>query len=159
MFRLKKTSVYTLIMYTLKEHKRGQPPQSITWNSQTFTMQVYTAEVAYNQLLPQVMNKIMEAQKANYQNPEAKTLLQNATATYNQATSLANQSQWQAATLDLQNASTLLDNASAKEQTYVAQQTLIEETILTIAVAIVISAVLILMLKKRKGKTHKKFLQ
>jgi len=115
-------------------------------------MQLYTAEAGYNQILPQVMSKMTEAQNANYRSSEAKTLLQNATDAYNQAALLANQSQWQTAILDLQNASTLLDNASAKEQTYVAQQTLIEETIIIIVVGIVISAVLILRLKKRKSR-------
>jgi hypothetical protein len=139
--------------------EEGQSPQNITWSSQTFTMPVYTQdEAAYNQLLPQVMNKITEAQKANYQSPDAKSLLQNATETYNQATSLANQSQWQAATSDLQNALSLLDNASAKEQTFVAQQTLLEETIVSISVIIIISVIVFtIVLKKRKKASQQSF--
>lgn len=68
--------------------QEGQSPQNITWNSPTFTIQVYTAEAAYNQLQPQVMNQMVQAQKVNYQSSEAKTLVENATDAYNQATSL-----------------------------------------------------------------------
>ncbi len=130
-----------------------QTPQNVTWNSQPSTIQVYTeAEATYVQLLPQVTNKIAEAQKANYQNADAKSLLQNATEEYNQATSLANQSQWQAATTDLQNASNLLDNASEKEQTFVSQQTFIEEALATISTVIITSTIVVILVKRRKNR-------
>jgi hypothetical protein len=131
--------------------EEGQTPQNVTWNSQTLTLQVYSEnEVAYNQLLPQVMNKIIEDQKDNYRSPDAKSLLQNATEEYNQAMVFANQSQWQNATSFLQNASNLLDNATQKEQTFVAQQTLLEETGIAVIVIVVTLIVVIMVIKIRK---------
>ncbi len=129
--------------------QEGQSPQNITWNSPTFTIQVYTAEAAYNQLQPQVMNQMVQAQKVNYQSSEAKTLVENATDAYNQATSLAKQNQWQAAAADLQNAATLFDNAGAKEHAFVAPSYFPEEVIAGVSV-VVISALLILMVRKRR---------
>lgn len=134
--------------------ENGQSSQSIEWNSKILTMQVYSKdEVTYDQLQPQVSSQIAEAEKANYKSSEAKSLLQNATQEFNQATSSANQMQWQSAVTHLQNASNALDGASSKEQAYLSQQTLLTEAIIAV---VVIGAVLTLIAVVRtKLKTRK----
>ncbi len=125
----------------------------MSWDSQTFTLQLYPQyQIEYTNLLPQVTSKMVEEQQTNYQSSQAKSLLQNGTDQYNQATSLANQSQWQTALEHLQNAQNYFDNASSNEQTYVSQQNLLKGIIVAIPVAVIVSVAIVIVIVIRKRK-------
>jgi parallel beta-helix repeat protein len=102
----------------------------------------------YNELAAQVSSNI---QNANYESPDAKSLLSQAQNEHSLAVSLANQGKWQDAVSYLNLAFNLLAQASAKEQTYQDQKK--QQMILIIAgvsAAVVIVLAAIIMVRKRK---------
>ena len=94
-----------------------------TWTSSTHQIYIHDYyEEIYNELRPKVLSAINEAQRANYESPDAKSLLSQAINEYNIAVSLANQENWKDAVSHLQTASNLLDQASAREEEYHRQE-------------------------------------
>ena len=92
---------------------------SETWTSSTSQIYIHDAyEKTYNDLRPQVLSKITGAQSANYESPDAKSLLLQASNEYNLAVSLVNQGKWQDAVSHLQTASNFVTQASSKEEQY-----------------------------------------
>ena len=75
-------------------------------------------EKVYLSTQPTVEGNINQAQNANYQSPNAQADLSSAVSYYNQATTLANQGEWQSAVSDLNQAQTEVTQAAADEQTY-----------------------------------------
>lgn len=134
----------------------GQSMSSFSWDSPTSTVQIHdTFEKLYNDLFHQVSSKMSEAQNANYESAEAKSLFQQATNEYNQATSLADQGKWREATSSLQSVSSYLENANAEEQISggqrANQQTLVLYlAVVAIVVIIAVSIVVVIVRKKRK---------
>jgi hypothetical protein len=128
----------------------------VSWSSPSSMLQVHDAyEKIYNQLYPQVSSKISDAQNANYNSPEAKSLFQQANEEFNLANSLANQGKWQDAVTHLQSASSLADQASAKEQTI--QQTGNQQLIIIIGaviLAIILVAIGALIVQKKRSQKH-----
>lgn len=87
----------------------------------TGTLMVHDAyEKVYLQLLPSVQAKLNDANSANYKSPDARSDASQAQTDYGQATSLANQGQFQQANGRLNSASSLLNQAAAAEQSYVS---------------------------------------
>jgi hypothetical protein len=134
----------------------GQSMSDFSWDSPTSTIQIHdTFEKLYNDLFHQVSSKMSEAQNANYESAEAKSLFQQATNEYNLATSLADQGKWREATSSLQNVSSYLENANAEEQISdeqkANQQTLLLYlAVVAIVVIIAISIIVVIVRKKRK---------
>ncbi len=88
--------------------------------SATGSISVHDAyEKIYNQNIQSISSTLTRAFNANYRSPDAQALLQQAQSMYNQATSLANQGQWQGAVNDINTASSYASQAAAKEATYV----------------------------------------
>jgi heme/copper-type cytochrome/quinol oxidase subunit 2 len=104
-------------------------------------------ELIYNQIYPETSSKLNTAQSANYESPDAQSLMQQANSEFNLASSLANQGQWHDAVTHLQSVSSLIDQANAKEQSYQEQQetenTQQAQTIVIIIVAIVIAVAVV----------------
>ena len=129
---------------------------SFTWNSSASTIQIHAAsEKAYAIFMSQVESSLKEANSANYESAEAQSLLQQAQSEYNNATSLVAAGNWQEAVLHLENATDLLDQASAAEQSSDEQraglQTLLfYVAIIAIAVIIVVSIIFVVVRRRRK---------
>jgi LPXTG-motif cell wall-anchored protein len=116
-------------------------------------------EKIYNQLYPDVTNKIHNADSSNFQSPDGKSLLEQANTEYTLANSLAQQGEWQDAVSHLQSASNYVDQAFAKEQTYHTDNSLPLTgqssslwliIIMVIIIAVVVGVILGVMLQKRK---------
>lgn len=75
-------------------------------------------EKIYNQNVNSVSSTLYNAEDSNYLSPDAQSSLSQAKNMYNQATSLAQQGQWQNAVNDLNTASTDLSQAAAQEAQY-----------------------------------------
>ena len=75
-------------------------------------------EKVYLNTQPNVQGGIIQAQNDDFQSPTAQADLSSAVNYYNQADTLVNQGQWQAAVTDLNQAQTLVTQAAAAEQTY-----------------------------------------
>jgi hypothetical protein len=76
-------------------------------------------EKVYDQLAPSVQSQI---NSASYRSPTAQADLNQAISYYNQAVSLANQGEFQAAVNDLNQASNYIQQANVAEQTYLQSQ-------------------------------------
>jgi hypothetical protein len=113
-------------------------------------------EKVYNQNVQGVQSSLTNAQNSNYQSPDAQSLLQQANNMYNQATTLANQGQWQNAVNDLNTASSDLSQAAAAEQTYQASITptptpeFSSFAVSAIFLVLMLFAVIMLTVRKRK---------
>jgi len=128
---------------------------SFSWDSPTTTIQVNPiSEKFYNELKSQVETELNAAISANYQNAQAKSLLQQAQTEYNSASSLANDGQWTEASTSLENASTYLEQASTAEQQGGGGQSqgslLFYLVIIAIVVIITVSIIVVVKRKKRK---------
>jgi HEPN domain-containing protein len=95
-----------------------------TWKSRTMHLiYVHDAyEKIYNNLKPTVESKITQAENANFQGADSKSLLQQAVSEHGLAEQLANQGKWSDAATHLQTASNLIDQALAAESTYLTAQ-------------------------------------
>ncbi len=107
----------------------GQHTYSITWIDQGYllgtvivnsgSLYVHDAyEKVYLATASTVSSSITQAQSSNYQSPTAISDLSQAVSIYNQGVTLANQGQFQSAVSDLNQAQTLLSQASAAQQSY-----------------------------------------
>ena len=122
------------------------------WISNETQIEIKTNyEQLYNQLNPQTSKNLTETQNANYQNPDAIELLNNATLEYNLAKSNANQKEWQQAVSHLQQVEDLINQAQQKEQTIIPT-----EDLTTTVGAIVILVVLGLIVSIFFGRKNKK---
>jgi hypothetical protein len=137
---------------------QGQQKQLLGWNSISVTgtgsINVLDAyEKIYNQNVQSVSSSLTNAQNSNYQSPNAQSLLQQANNMYNQATSLANQGQWQNAVNDLNTASNDLSQAQAAEASYTTPTPTPEfPTIAVLAIFLAVSLLAVTMLTIRKRK-------
>lgn len=136
----------------IKGQQHGLWWYDVSVTSGTQSIYIHDAyEKVYNQLYSEVLSKISNAQSANYQSPDAQSLLQQANTEFSLATSLAQQGKWQDAVSHLNTASAYIDQASAKEQTYQQQKTnnplpyigQPDNTLAIIAVLVIIIVVLI----------------
>jgi hypothetical protein len=127
---------------------------SFSWDSPTTTIQVSsTSAKLYNELRSQVESELNAAISANYQNAEAKSLLEQAQTQYDLAPSLANEGQWTEAWTSLQNASNYLEQASTAEQEgggLIQGSLLFYLVIIAIVVIITVSIIVVVKRKKRK---------
>jgi hypothetical protein len=131
---------------------------SFSWDSPASTIQLNPATGKfYNQLKTQVDSKLNAATAANYQNAEAKSLLQQAQTEYNQAISLANEEKWDQALTSLETASVYLDQASTAEQggggAQKQGQSLMLYLAIIAAVVIVVVVIVVIMMRKRRRQT------
>jgi len=115
----------TVGSYSFTLSIQGQQKQLLGWSSISPTATASNAifvhdayERVYNQNIQQVQSSLTNAQNSNYQSPDAQALLQQAINMYNQASTLANQGQWQNAVNDLNTASNYLSQAQAAEAKY-----------------------------------------
>jgi len=93
------------------------------------------------------------AQNANYESPEAKSLLSQATNEYNLAVSLASQGKWQDAVSHLNTASNFLAQAPAKEQAYQEQKWQQQLILIGGISAIAIVAIIVIMMRRKEKVT------
>lgn len=106
--------------YYVRIHYNEGGTSGRVWTSPTYQINIHDAyEKTYNDLRPQVLSEI---ESADYESPDAKSLLSQAVNEYDLAVSLANQEKWKEAVSNLQTASNLLAQASAKEEEYQSQQ-------------------------------------
>jgi len=108
-------------------------------------------EHLYNQLNSQTSKNLNETQNANYQNPDAIELLNNATLEFNLAKSSANQKEWQQAVSHLQQVEALINHAQQKEHPLTPT-----EDLTTTVGAIVVLIVLGLIVSIVFGRKNKK---
>lgn len=104
----------------------------------------------FSQLDLEVTEKLNEAHTADYQNQEAKDLLEDATNEYHLSISLANQNKWEEATSHLEQTQELLNQAEEKEQQPVVDE--LTSAITTIIILILIGLIVAIVLG-RKTKT------
>jgi hypothetical protein len=119
------------------------------WDSPSLTVQIKDGnEKNYNELAPQVNNRI---NNASFTNPEAQSLLQQAKNEYDNASSLANEGEWQEAVSSLQAASDYLDQAEVAEQSGpLVGNLLLYFIVVVVAVVIVVLLVAVFVRKSRK---------
>ena len=87
------------------------------WISDQYELEIKTDyQYLFNQMNFEINEQFEEIYNANYQNQEAKDLLENAVNEYQLSISLADQNKWQEAILHLENTSDLLNQAQEKEQ-------------------------------------------
>lgn len=123
---------------------------NLVWDSPSLTVQIRDGnEKIYNELEPQISNRL---NNATYTNANAQSLLQQAKNAYNNASSLANEGEWQEAVSNLQAASDYLDQAEVAEQIGGPSlgTLLLYLAIVVIAVVIVILVVAIVLRRARK---------
>ena len=125
-----------------------------TWDSPTFTLLVQDSKIhEYNVLLPQVSGNISASEGNSYQSSNAQSLQGQAEEAYEQALDYANQNSWNEAVSKLNSASTLLQQADAEEQKYLAEKSSTETLLITIGiviVAVLVILVVLYLMKKRK---------
>ena len=124
-----------------------------SWNSSTITLVVeLSGQDVYSGLVTQVASDIAEAVDAEYQSPEAQSLLEQAENTYSQALSYANQENWDQAISALQTTSVYLDQADAEEQNYdesKSAQYLLLIVVVVVVILVVAVLIVIRVMKKR----------
>jgi hypothetical protein len=118
---------------------------SVTASASITTHDAY--EKVYNQLYPDVSNKLNNAENTNYKSPDAQSALQQANTEYNLAISLSQQGQWQDAVSHLNTASSYLDQAISKEQSYQSDNPLstigLSNNLIIVALAVIMIVVII----------------
>jgi hypothetical protein len=120
------------------------------WDSPSFTIYIYSGnEKTYYTLEPQVKAKI---DNATFTNSEAQSLLQKATAEYDNALTAAANGDWQEAVTSLQSASDYVDQAKAAEQRGggPTSNLLLFFAIAAIVVVIFLAVVAVAVRRKRK---------
>jgi hypothetical protein len=120
------------------------------WDSPSLTVQILDGnEKIYNQLEPQVKNRI---NNATFTNPDAQSLLQQAKNEYDNASSLATEGEWLEAVSSLQTSSEYLDQADeAQQRGGPSVETLfLYLVVVVIAVVIVVLAVAVFVRRTRK---------
>ena len=123
------------------------------WISNETQIEIKTNyEQLYNQLNPQTSKNLTETQNANYQNPDAIELLNNATIEYNLAKSNANQKEWQQAVSHLQQVEDLLTQAQQKEHTQTPTEDL-TTTVGAIVVLVVLGLIVSIVFGRKSKKT------
>ena len=134
----------------------GVSASSFSWNSASFTIEVHGfIEKIYNELLPNVENKLNGAKSANYESTEAQSLLQQAQGAFGDATSNATQGNWNLAIQNLEIADDFLDEANeaeqrSAEQRVALQNLLVYVAIIAIVVIIVLSIIFVVVRRRRK---------
>ncbi|MBN1244043.1 hypothetical protein JXA31_00445 [Candidatus Bathyarchaeota archaeon] len=135
---------------------QGYSLTDFSWDSPALTIQVHSAiGRIYSDLAAQFDSKLDNASSANFESAEAKSLLQQAQFEYALSRSLTTEEKWSEALLHVQNATNILDQASAAEQRSEEQagdlQTLLfYGAIAAIAVIIAVSIIIVIMRKRRK---------
>ena len=113
---------YHSYLILIKGQQHGLWWYDISWTSDSKMFRVKDAyEKVYNEQQPQTYTKVRNGQMANYQSPDAISLIQQSTDEYNLALSLADQGKWLDAVNHLSSASSLADQAVAKEKVYQQQ--------------------------------------
>jgi hypothetical protein len=151
-------SAGTHTYYVGVDGAQGSSLASFSWDSPVSTIQVNPAAGKfYNELKTEVESKLNAATAANYQNAQAKSLLQQAQTEYNQAVSLASEGKWDEAYTSLQSASISLDQAGTSEQGDGGGQTQGQNLTLYLAiiavVIIVVVAIIVVIIRKRRKQT------
>ena len=130
--------------------------ETFSWNSYPLTFEIQGSGLeVYNTLVSKVARNITEATKAEYQSPQAQSLLDQAEDAYNQALSYASAENLDQAISALQNASIYLDQAEVEEKNYQAQNE--QDPLLIIvgigvAIVAVVVIIMILILRNRQKK-------
>jgi hypothetical protein len=138
------------------EGTEGISASSFSWNSSSFTIQIHSfTEKIYNELLPNVENKLNGANSANYESSEAQSLLQQAQSAVSNATIAAGEQKWNLAIENLEIADDFLDQASEVEQRSDEQRAALQSllfylAIIAIVVIIVVSIIVVVVRRKRK---------
>ena len=123
------------------------------WISNETQIEIKTNyEQLYNQLNPQTSKNLTETQNANYQNPEAIELLNNATLEYNIAQSNANQEEWKQAVSHLRQTQDLLNQAKEKEQTLTPTEDL--TTTAGVIIVLIVLGLIVSIVLGRKSKNQ-----
>jgi len=129
-------------------------PDIVSWDSEARTIYVQDGDSkAYRELLQNVTVKINEAINATYQNPEAKSLLEQAEDEYAQAFVSSFDEQWEDAIAHLQAADNYLDQAVAAEQLGTQQSSEMQRLlwiVAPIATAVIVSFIVILVWRRRQ---------
>ena len=105
----------------------------------------------YNQLVQTVSNSLTNAQNSNNLNSQAQAFLQQAESMFNQATSLSQQGEWQAAVNDLNSASNYLSQVAAQPTLTPAAPEFPATAFLAIFLVLSFFAAIMLTVKKRKA--------
>jgi hypothetical protein len=138
------------------EGTEGISASNFSWNSSSFTIQIHSiTEKIYNDLLPNVENKLNGAISANYESAEAQSLLQQAQSAVSNANSNATQGKWNLAIEGLEIADDFLDQASEAEQRSDEQRAALQSllfylAIIAIVVIIVVSIIVVVVRRRRK---------
>ena len=134
--------------------REGASASVFSWDSPTFMIQIESSESIFSDLLSQVESKISEADNANYESPDARSLVTQAKNDHELALrSLEEEENWQEATSALQNASDNLDQANLEEQRFDEQNQ--TQLLIIVAVIIAISTVSIIAVIVRKRRKQK----
>lgn len=121
------------------------------WISDRYEVEIKTDyEYLFNQMKLEINQQFEEIYNTNYQNQEAKDLLENAVNEYHLSISLADQNKWQEAILHLENTSDLLTQAQEKEQQPAIDE--LTSAITTIIILILLGLIVsIIFGRKRKN--------
>ena len=129
-------------------------PDIVSWDSQARTIYVHAGEAkAYRELLLNVTAKIDEAINASYQNPEAQSLLDQATNEYEQASISSFNEQYEDAIAHLQAAENYVDQAAAAEQLGTQQNSEMMRLLWIVApivTAVIVSFIAIIVWRRRQ---------
>lgn len=129
-------------------------PDIVSWDSEARTIYVQDGDSkAYRELLQNVTVKINEAINATYQNPEAKSLLEQAEDEYAQAFVSSFDEQWEDAIAHLLAAENYLDQAVAAEQLGTQQSSEMQRLlwiVAPIATAVIVSFIVIIVWRRRQ---------
>jgi hypothetical protein len=161
---------------------QGQQKELLGWTNISPTATASNAltvdnayELVYNNDIQGVQTSLTNAQNSNYQSPDAQASLQQAENMYNQATTLAQQGQWQNAVTDLNTASDDLSQAQAQEASYttptptnnntptptpapiisISNNTIIYVVVIVVIIIAVIGVVVGIVVKQRASKKAK----
>ena len=139
------------------EVSEGASSTVVPWDSAVYNIYVQAAGAkSFRELALNVSTKISEGINATYQSPEAKSLLDQANAEYEQAFLLSVKDQWDEALTHLNTAYSYAEQAAEAEQQYIQQAANLQQLLLIIApiVTVVIVAVIIILVWRRRRKPN-----
>ena len=136
----------------------GQAMVDFSWDSPISVIEIHDVnEKVFYALRSEVADKINAAINANYKNPEAQSLLNQAKNEYSTAHLLGNEDKWQEAVASLQKAADYVEQAEAKEQTGGGLAGIPQSLVLILAVSVIVVivvAIIAVIVKKKRKQTN-----